>query len=214
MGSIASKLSFTGQVIKSVGAYMIFGWSKDAYIGDSDQRTASSNTAPTFLDKESLGIALSKVFEGKLDSLSNDALAKICRQLEYFHDHEKASESELIQLAEFLVDQSTWYLPLVPSSEKESAVTTELEKAKVPKVRFGKTELQMPLITCGGMRLQNSWLPDNIPVLAPSRDYVLQSPPQENIKNCIKHCLSLGINHFETARYSNINTFALLASFI
>ena len=212
MGSIASKVSFAAQVIKSVGGYIIYGWSKDAYIGDSDQGTASSNATPTFLDKESLGIALSKVFEGKLNDLSDDALAKICRQLEYFHDHENASESELIQLAEFLVDQSTWYLPLVSSSGKESNGATELEKAMVPKVRFGKTELQMPLITCGGMRLQNSWLPDNIPVLAPSRDYVLKSPPQENIKNCIKHCLSLGINHFETARYSN--AFALATCFI
>ena len=200
MGSVASKIGFAAQVIKSVGAYMIYGWSENAYIGDSEQGTASSNATPTFLDKDSLRAALSKVFEGKLNHLSNDSLAKICRQLEYFHDHEKASESELIELAELLIDQSTWYLPLLSSSGKESTIPAELEKAKVPKVRFGKTELQMPIITCGGMRLQNSWIPDNVPVLAPNRDYVLQSPPQENIKNCIKHCLSLGINHFETAR--------------
>ena len=65
MGSVASKVGFAAQVIKSVGAYMIYGWSENAYIGDSEQGTASSNATPTFLDKGSLRAALSKFFEGR-----------------------------------------------------------------------------------------------------------------------------------------------------
>ena len=33
---------------------------------------------------------------------------------------------------------------------------------KVPRVRFGKTELQMPILTCGGMRVQQSAIPDHL----------------------------------------------------
>jgi hypothetical protein len=28
-----------------------------------------------------------------------------------------------------------------------------------PKVRFGRTELQMPILSCGGMRMQETWQP-------------------------------------------------------
>lgn len=34
MGSIASKVLFASEVTKNIGAYMIYGWSKDAYHGD------------------------------------------------------------------------------------------------------------------------------------------------------------------------------------
>lgn len=56
--------------------------------------------------------------------------------------------------------------------------------------RFGKTELQMPVITCGGMRFQHSWKSDD-PVPEES---------QKNVEACVHRALELGINHFETAR--------------
>ncbi|HTI97651.1 MAG TPA: aldo/keto reductase [Dongiaceae bacterium] len=58
--------------------------------------------------------------------------------------------------------------------------------------RFGRTELQMPVISCGGMRYQFKWQdvpPEDIP-----RDN------QENLEACIHRALELGINHIETAR--------------
>mmetsp|Transcript_23631 Transcript_23631/g.57945 ORF Transcript_23631/g.57945 Transcript_23631/m.57945 type:complete len:635 (+) Transcript_23631:103-2007(+) len=208
MGSIASKVYFGCEVTKNIGAYMIYGWSKDAYHGDVKTIAdcvaddGEKKEGPTFLADEALVKALSsKAFEqSKLDLLSDDALAKIGRQLEYFHDKEKASEAEMVELAKKLIDQSIWYLPLVSEKIGTDKDREALQKSKCPKVRFGKTELQMPLITCGGMRLQNTWVPDNVPLLSPSRNFVLKSPPQQNIKKCMKHCLSLGINHFETAR--------------
>ena len=58
--------------------------------------------------------------------------------------------------------------------------------------RFGRTELQMPVFTCGGMRYQHKWQdvpPGEIP-----------ADGQANLEACIERALALGINHIETAR--------------
>ena len=58
--------------------------------------------------------------------------------------------------------------------------------------RFGRTELQMPVISCGGMRYQFKWQdvePREIP-----------SDGQANLEATIHRALELGINHIETAR--------------
>lgn len=56
--------------------------------------------------------------------------------------------------------------------------------------RFGKTELRMPVISCGGMRYQGSWK---------SGDAVSEES-QRNVSGCVRRALELGINHIETAR--------------
>src|SRR5437870_10369908 len=58
--------------------------------------------------------------------------------------------------------------------------------------RFGRTELQMPVISCGGMRYQCNWQ-DVDPNEVPRQN-------QENLESIIRHAVELGINHFETAR--------------
>ncbi|MGA3284883.1 MAG: aldo/keto reductase [Verrucomicrobiota bacterium] len=58
--------------------------------------------------------------------------------------------------------------------------------------RFGRTELAMPVISCGGMRYQFKWQdvePKEIP-----------ADSQENVEAIIHRALDLGINHIETAR--------------
>lgn len=58
--------------------------------------------------------------------------------------------------------------------------------------RFGKTELQMPVFSCGGMRYQHKWQdvpPGEIP-----------ADNQANLEATILRSLELGINHIETAR--------------
>lgn len=58
--------------------------------------------------------------------------------------------------------------------------------------RFGRTELQMPVFSCGGMRYQHSW-----------KDVPLKEVPrknQENLEATIHRALEVGINHIETAR--------------
>ena len=58
--------------------------------------------------------------------------------------------------------------------------------------RFGRTGLQMPVLTCGGMRYQHKWQdvpPEEIP-----------AANQENLEKTIHRAYELGINHIETAR--------------
>ena len=58
--------------------------------------------------------------------------------------------------------------------------------------RFGRTELQMPVFSCGGMRYQYKW-----------QDQPLHEVPadnQANLEATIRRSLELGINHIETAR--------------
>jgi uncharacterized protein len=56
--------------------------------------------------------------------------------------------------------------------------------------RFGKTELPMPVISCGAMRFQQSWKTGD-PVSEES---------QRNVEACVRKALDSGITHFETAR--------------
>jgi len=58
--------------------------------------------------------------------------------------------------------------------------------------RFGRTELQMPVFSCGGMRYQQSW--DDID---PEK---VDEAGQRNLEATILRALELGINHIETAR--------------
>lgn len=58
--------------------------------------------------------------------------------------------------------------------------------------RFGRTGLQLPVISCGGMRYQHAWKdvpPEEIP-----------AANQANLEACIHRALELGIHHIETAR--------------
>jgi len=58
--------------------------------------------------------------------------------------------------------------------------------------RFGRTNLQMPVLSCGGMRYQFKW--NDVPLG--------EVPPdsQANLEACIRRSVELGINHIETAR--------------
>ena len=58
--------------------------------------------------------------------------------------------------------------------------------------RFGQTELQMPVFSCGGMRYQHKW--QDVPPHEVPKD------GQANLEATIHRALELGINHIETAR--------------
>src|SRR4051812_23286973 len=58
--------------------------------------------------------------------------------------------------------------------------------------RFGRTELNMPVFSCGGMRFQYKW-----------QDTPLAEVPadnQANLEATVRRALDVGINHIETAR--------------
>lgn len=70
---------------------------------------------------------------------------------------------------------------------------------QVPKVRFGKTELQMPIVTLGCMRFQQTWAP-TITELKVGEN--VKEECQENLVNILKYAIcELGINHIETANF-------------
>lgn len=56
--------------------------------------------------------------------------------------------------------------------------------------RFGRTELSMPVFSCGGMRYQQSWN-DKDPFTTES---------QSNLEATIHRAIEVGMNHIETAR--------------
>src|SRR6476620_7979774 len=58
--------------------------------------------------------------------------------------------------------------------------------------RFGRTELAMPVFSCGGMRYQYKW--QDVPSSEIPRDN------QANLEATIHRAIELGINHIETAR--------------
>jgi len=58
--------------------------------------------------------------------------------------------------------------------------------------RFGRTELSLPVFSCGGMRYQFKW--QDVPL----RDIPVEC--QDNVEATIQRALALGINHIETAR--------------
>ena len=69
---------------------------------------------------------------------------------------------------------------------------THLTFSPVKYRRFGKTELQMPVISCGGMRYQFKWQDVDPRDLPPEN--------QSNLEATIRRAVELGINHIETAR--------------
>ena len=58
--------------------------------------------------------------------------------------------------------------------------------------RFGRTELRMPVLTCGGMRYQASWNADETDKIT--------DDGQANLAATLKAAIDAGITHIETAR--------------
>ncbi|MBE9038666.1 aldo/keto reductase [aff. Roholtiella sp. LEGE 12411] len=58
--------------------------------------------------------------------------------------------------------------------------------------RFGRTELQIPVFSCGGMRYQFKW--QDVPASE------IPTDNQANLEATIRRAIEVGINHIETAR--------------
>jgi len=58
--------------------------------------------------------------------------------------------------------------------------------------RFGRTELHMPIFSCGGMRYQFKW--KDMPA------WLIPKDNQRNLEATIRRSIEVGINHIETAR--------------
>lgn len=67
--------------------------------------------------------------------------------------------------------------------------------------RYGRTNLQIPVFSCGGMRYQQSW--------KDSERNLITDENQRNLEATIRRSLELGINHIETARGYGTSEFQL-----
>jgi predicted aldo/keto reductase-like oxidoreductase len=138
---------------------------------------------PRVLQAEGLGPKICQLIASDLGKILGDSLIKIVCQLQFWYD-ESLPESDMLELTRRLI----------------ATATICHSGVKVPKVRFGKTELQMPIVTCGGMRVQKTWFPDNLPISS-SKSSVLKHPSQDNLLQLLRLCFKVGINHFETGRF-------------
>lgn len=68
---------------------------------------------------------------------------------------------------------------------------------KVPTVRFGKTELQMPIVTLGCMRFQQSWNRGKGNAVLDMTQ--VKDECQENLVNILRYAYQCGVTHIETA---------------
>ncbi len=69
----------------------------------------------------------------------------------------------------------------------------------MPKRRFGRTGIEMPVFTCGGMRYQHSWKDEE----------EATDDNQKNLEATVEKALECGINHIETARGYGTSEFQL-----
>lgn len=85
---------------------------------------------------------------------------------------------------------------LVNECKTLASILSGAEIRRVPTVRFGKTELDMPILSLGCMRFQQTW---NRPkTVVKSMDDV-QVECQDNLVRIIRYAHQMGCNHIETA---------------
>mmetsp|Transcript_21172 Transcript_21172/g.29938 ORF Transcript_21172/g.29938 Transcript_21172/m.29938 type:complete len:621 (+) Transcript_21172:81-1943(+) len=161
-----------------------------AFLGDTGNGSADGkNNSPAFVKCENVGSEMASIIQSNLDKIPDESLIKLTRQLEFWKEHGDLSNEQMIDLTKRLVHTGSWRSRLADG-----------DSFHVPHVRFGRTELQMPIVTTGGMRIQHTWMPDSMGFLSANPKKVLASDSQKNLKEVLQHCIELGLNHIETAR--------------
>lgn len=129
-----------------------------------------------------MGAQLSNHGSGK--QLSNDAKVKIYNQLTF--------ESENL-IKNGIPDNEV--VRIISQRHSDLVKLYLIEEFSCPKVRFGRTGLQMPILTLGGMRQQQTWSPKDGTTLED-----INKDVQKNFEQIADRAMAMGINHFETAR--------------
>ena len=109
----------------------------------SDEKKDEASSSPSFLSS-SLGPRIAAIIESNATNIRDDSFLKIVRQLEHWHTSGSLNEEEFLALAERLTKIASWRAIVDDESVAEE------DKFKIPKVRFGRTEVMMPIVTCGG----------------------------------------------------------------
>jgi uncharacterized protein len=142
---------------------------------------------------------------------SNDRLVKLGRRIIYLvrrdqkqelqlsknDDDDDDDDRRLEQSLQCLVDECRILLEIGASSTStstSSGTNNNKSSFQIPRVRFGKTALRMPIITLGCMRFQQEWGPR-----ITNMDQV-GSDVQDNLVAILKYAIRVGMVHIETAR--------------
>ena len=151
------------------------------------------NIDTTSADYNSQSVAIARAFLQK--ACPSFLLSDVCKD-----------EDRLIKIGRSLAD----LVSRSKEDEESATISDELEAGlnllveecsllatgdiQVPKKRFGKTELMMPIVSLGCMRFQQAW-----GTSIESMDDVTPEC-QENLLSILRRSFTLGINHIETAR--------------
>lgn len=180
MTSISDNKVLTAVGAATIGAVML----SRVILKNKSEEDSKVESFPAFLTKKE-SEEIVKLLGKNVSDITNDSLIKIVRQLNFWSNEENSTKEEMLELTQRLIDVATW--------------RKRQKNVQIPKVRFGRTELQMPIITCGSMRFQHTWMPDFLPI-AISKEKVLKTPSQKNLIDVVRQCIMMGVNHFETAR--------------
>lgn len=164
----------------------------DTPILDNNTNNSTANQTSISIAKKFLAVTC-PTFLGSKASEDADRLVKVGRSISglvSIANNGEQSKDQLIAGLNGIVEQC-------------SVLATG--NVKVPKVRFGKTELQMPIVSLGCMRFQQTWDRTKIKDLKDVKEN-----QQENLVNILKYSIeTLGINHIETANMYGSSEFQL-----
>lgn len=149
-------------------------------IVDPNSNNSTANLLAISIAKNFLSKAAPKFLESSA-SKDDDRLVKVGR-----------SVSDLVSIAKFDAENDDLSHGLSHIVQQCDVLSSEF---KVPKVRYGKTGIQMPIVSLGTMRFQQTW--------NGSMDDMdkVDAAVQANLVAILKHAIcDLGINHIEAAR--------------
>lgn len=106
-----------------------------------------TSNLPPFLTSPR-GPEVAAIIESESSKIHNDSLLKIVRQLDFWYNQQSLTDEQFVDLTRHLVKVATW--------REEDNDESSNKKFTIPKVRFGKTEVNIPIVTCGGMRVQET----------------------------------------------------------
>ena len=126
-------MSRRSSLTKTLSSIFLASDEKKDATGDDDEGI------PNFLSS-SRGPKVAAILDRHADKIHDDSFLKIVRQLDFWHDDQSLTDEEFLALAERLAMIASW----------RENVENNTSIPKIPKVRFGRTELQIPIVTCGG----------------------------------------------------------------
>ena len=129
-------MSRRGSLVKTLSSVFLGEEKKE------DEDNDNVDGEPSFLASD-LGPQVATILDKYGDKIHDDSFLKIIRQLEFWYTT-ALSNDEFLALTERLAKIASW------RDEVDDESIPDDKKFKIPTVRFGKTEIQMPIVTCGG----------------------------------------------------------------